>query len=124
MSLLTYHPPCRRPEKPLVWLHCAVKTPPMSQAARIQTGYLLRRLQGGEFLLFPESRPMPAIGRACHEIRLDDGDVTWRIFYRIDLDALVILDVVKKKTQATPRPVIETCRRRLAAYDQLLEEEN
>jgi hypothetical protein len=35
-------------DKPLVWLHGEVKTPPFSQEARIETGVLLRRLQQGE----------------------------------------------------------------------------
>jgi phage-related protein len=30
----------------------------------------------------------------------------------------VILDVLKKKTPATPKTVIETCKRRLAEYDE------
>lgn len=46
-----------------------------------------------------------------------DEDVTWRLVYRIDLDAIVIADVFKKKTQATPRAVIEACQRRLRQYD-------
>jgi hypothetical protein len=37
-------------EKPLVWLHGEVKTPPFSSAARIEAGYLLRQLQMGERL--------------------------------------------------------------------------
>jgi hypothetical protein len=32
-------------DKPLVWLHGEVKTPPLSTAARIEAGVLLRRLQ-------------------------------------------------------------------------------
>jgi len=36
-------------DKPLVWLHGEIKTPPFSSAARIAAGLLLRRLQrGGE----------------------------------------------------------------------------
>jgi len=65
----------------------------------------------------PDSRPMAAIGRHCHELRIPEGDVTWRIFYRIDEDAIVILDVLKKKTRATPKTVIATCKRRLSEYD-------
>jgi hypothetical protein len=34
-----------------------------------------------------------------------------------DPDAVVICEVFSKKTQATPRNVIASCRRRLAAYD-------
>jgi hypothetical protein len=55
-------------DKPLVWLHGEVQTPPFSP---------------------------------------------WRIIYRIDSDAVVIAEVFSKKTQATPRSVIEVCRRRL-----------
>jgi len=43
--------------------------------------------------------------------------VTWRVVYRIDPDAVVILDVFAKKTQKTPATVVQACRRRLRAYD-------
>jgi phage-related protein len=107
-----------RGDKPLVWLHGEIKSPPMATRSRLQAGYLLRQLQGGETLSMPESRPMPAIGPRCHELRIDEGTVTWRIFHRTDPDAIVILDVLKKKTPATPNTVIETCKRRLAEYDE------
>ena len=77
--------------KPLVWLHGEVKTPPFSQAARIETGYLLRSLQEGENLSLPHSRPMPSIGARCHQLRISDRNSTWRIVYRVDPDAIVIL---------------------------------
>jgi hypothetical protein len=47
------------PDKPLVWLAGEVKTPPLSRPARIEDGMLLRRLQRGEVLSLPHSRPMP-----------------------------------------------------------------
>lgn len=103
--------------KPLVWLHGEVKTPPLSAAARIEAGVLLRRLQRGESLGLPQSRPMPAIGSRCHELRIVDEAATWRIVYRIDRDAIVIGDVFSKKTQATPKTVIDACKRRLRSYD-------
>lgn len=106
-------------DKPIVWLHGEIKTPPMSVYVRLEAGYLLRRLQRGEFLSMPESRPMPSIGPRCHELRVGDADVTWRIFYRIDPDAIVILEVLKKKTPKTPKAVLLACRRRLAEYDQI-----
>jgi phage-related protein len=105
-------------DKPLVWLHGEIKTPPLSARARLQAGYLLRRLQRGERLSMPESRPMVSIGPRCHELRIDEAGAAWRIFYRIDPEAVVILEVLKKKTQATPKSVIDVCRRRLADYDQ------
>jgi len=119
MSLLTYNRPCRTGEKPLVWLHGEIKTPPMSLASRLHSGFLLRRLQRGELLALPESRPMPTISPRCHELRINEWTAAWRIFYRIDHDAVVVVEVLRKKTQTTPYEVIETCRRRLAAYDRL-----
>jgi phage-related protein len=59
-------------DKPLVWLEGEIKTPPFSQAARMEAGYLLRKLQQGETLEMPHSRPMPSIGSRCHELRIND----------------------------------------------------
>jgi hypothetical protein len=50
-----------------VWLHGEIETPPFSQEARVEAGTLLRRLQEGEMLELPHSRPMPSIGKQCHE---------------------------------------------------------
>lgn len=105
-------------EKPLVWLHGEVKTPPFSQGARIEAGTLLRRLQRGEKLNLPHSRPMPVIGPRCHELRIQDRAVTWRLMYRVDADAVIIAEVFAKKTQATPQQVVEVCQRRLRQYDE------
>jgi len=106
-------------EKPLVWLHGQIKTPPFSEEARIEAGYLLGRLQQGESLSLPHSRPMPSIGRRCHELRVPDKGQDWRTVYRIDADAIVILEVFRKTTRQTPRSVIDTCKRRLKHYDSL-----
>lgn len=103
--------------KPLVWLSGEIKTPPFSREARIEAGTLLRRLQEGESLGLPHSRPMPSIGKRCHELRINDEDKTWRIFYRTDADAIIIAGVEEKKTQKTPRQTIENCQRRLQRYD-------
>ena len=104
-------------DKPLVWLHGEVTTPPLSRAARIEAGYLLRRLQKGEMLSLPHSRPMPTIGRRCHELRITDSDSIWRIIYRTDPDAVILVEVFNKKTARTPKGVIEACKRRLKEYD-------
>jgi phage-related protein len=89
----------------------------MSAAARLEAGYLLRRLQRGEKIGMPHSRPMPGIGRGCHELRIADMSSTWRIVYRIDFDAVIILEVFRKKSRATPGRVIHACRNRLKRYD-------
>jgi hypothetical protein len=59
-------------DKPIVWLHGEIKTPPMSAQARLEAGHLI-----------------------------------------------LVLEVLKKKTQSTPSEVIKVCRRRLADYDQI-----
>ncbi|NET47181.1 MAG: type II toxin-antitoxin system RelE/ParE family toxin [Merismopedia sp. SIO2A8] len=105
-------------DKPLVWLHGEVKTPPFSQVARLEAGFLLRRLQQGERLEMPHSRPMPSIGVSCHELRIRDAEQNWRIVYHIDNDAILILDVFSKKTQTTPQSVIDICKKRLSKYEQ------
>jgi phage-related protein len=109
-------------DKPLVWLHGEVKTPPFSEAARIEAGFLLRRLQRGELLSMPYSRPMPSLAARCHELRITDSGVTWRIIYRIDTDAIVIADVFPKKTEKTPDTVIRTCLLRLKDYEDAFRE--
>lgn len=106
-----------RKPKPLVWLHGEVKTPPLSAEARIEAGYLLRQLQNSERLSLPHSRPMTAICPKCHELRINDRDKTWRIMYRLDDDAIVILEVFEKKSQTTPKHIIDVCRKRIIAYD-------
>jgi len=115
MSKLTYTVAMN--DKVIVWLHGEVRTPPFSSEARVEAGYLMRRLQQGYPISMPRSRPMPVIGVRCHELRIQDTDKIWRIIYRTDADAIVILDVFQKKTKATPQSVIDNCRHRLAKYD-------
>jgi len=62
---------------------------------------------------------MPAIGPRCHELRINDAATTFRIMYRADPDAVVILEVFSKKTRRTPKSVIDACKRRLRVYDYL-----
>ncbi len=107
----------KRTEKPLVWLHGKVKTPPFSHTGRVEAGYLLRLLQTGAKLSLPHSRPMPSIGPRCHELRINAENKTWRIVYLIDDDAVIILDVFEKKTQKTPNGVIDNCKRRIRLYE-------
>lgn len=60
---------------------------------------------------------MPSVGTRCHELRIVDKDVSWRIIYRIDPDAVVLVEVFRKKTGKTPKHIIEVCRKRLKEYD-------
>ncbi len=106
-------------EKPLVWLHGQIKTPPFSKGARVEAGFLLRRLQQGEAVAMPHARPMPSIGARCWELRVRDAQHNWRLFYRIDSDAIVILGVHDKKTERALRQVLDICRGRLSRYDEI-----
>jgi phage-related protein len=117
MSVLTYLQPVSPKDKPLSWLHGQVKTPPFSKTARIETGFLLRRLQQGEKLSMPQSRPMSSIAASCHELRVNDEGRTWRLMYRLNVDAILILAVFAKKTEKTPDEIIRIYRRRLRDYD-------
>ncbi len=106
-------------DKPLVWLEGEIKTPPFSREARIEAGTLLRRLQRGEKIGLPHSRPMPSIGRRCHELRIPDEDISWRILYRLDADAVILGNVFPKKSGRTPKKVIDSCKHRLRRYDEV-----
>ena len=103
--------------KELYFVGTEIKTPPLSNEARREIGFLLRLLQKDILLSLPHSRPMPSIGKNCHELRINDKNGTWRIMYYIDTEAVVILDVFPKKTQKTPQKSISVCQRRLKIYE-------
>ncbi|MDY6791764.1 MAG: type II toxin-antitoxin system RelE/ParE family toxin [Thermodesulfobacteriota bacterium] len=104
-------------DKPLVWMHGEIATPPFSSNARIEAGYLLRQIQKGIKLSLPQSRPMPSIGTRCHELRINDENLTWRIIYRIYTDSILIIEVFEKKTNKTPKPIIDICKQRIKRYE-------
>jgi phage-related protein len=66
----------------------------------------------------PQSKAMPSIGPRCGELRVRDVEHNWRIIYRVDDDAILVVDVFPKKTPRTPPELIERCRKRLSAYDE------
>ena len=106
-----------RQRKPLAWLHGEVKTPPFTAAARKEAGDLLRLLQEGITLKMPQAEPLPIVGPRCGALRVRDDRRSWRIMYRIDPDAILIVEVYAKKTRTIPHDVIARCKRRLQAYD-------
>lgn len=103
--------------KDYVVLHGEITTPPMAEATRLRAGYLLWLVQIGETLSLPVSRPMPTIGPRVHELRLNEPHKTWRVIYRIDANAVLIVEFFEKTTQTTPADVIRNCQRRLREYD-------
>ena len=129
MSLLTYLP--AQPNLP-PWRQRTRRWSGFAERSRLRPspsrpdskpGCSFDALQRGEKLGMPHSRPMPAIGRRCHELRIVDAGKTWRLIYRLDGDATVIADVFQKTTPQTPARVIADCARRLALYDRLTPED-
>lgn len=105
--------------KPLIILSGEIKTPPFRIEARIEAGTLLGLLQEGGTPSMPHARPMPDIGARCLELRVKDKSAEWRIFCRIDTDAILMIHVLKKKTEKTPKSVIDLCIERLKSYDRI-----
>lgn len=105
--------------KPLVWLQGEVKTPPFTTEGRREAGMLLRLLQQGEQLGMPQAEPLPIVGPRCGAVRVRDAEHNWRIVYRADVDAILILEVYAKKTRKIPGDVIKRCQGRLRRYEEV-----
>lgn len=103
--------------KPLLWLHGEVRTPPFTPEGRQEVGMLLRLLQEGEKLGMPQAELLPDVGARCGALRVRDAEHNWRVMYRIDADAILVLEVYPKKTQKIPDEIIERCKRRIRQYD-------
>ena len=104
--------------KPLRWLADEITAPQFSLTAVLEVGALLKIVALGGMLAMPHSRPMPSIGKRCHELRVSDRNQTWRIVYHIAQDGIVVLDVFSKKSRATPKQVVDRCKRRLRRYEE------
>jgi phage-related protein len=104
--------------KPLRWLGgTVVRTPPVGEQARRDLGVALRVLQRGGQLSMPLSRPMPSIGSRCHELRVRDEGKQWRLIYRTDSDAILVVGLFRKTSQKTPKQAIDRSRGRLRQYE-------
>ena len=67
-----------------------------------ELGYLLFRLQRGESLAMPHSKPMPSVGKGCYELRVKGEDGAYRVFYLLKIkDEIIVFHAFKKKTQKT-----------------------
>jgi len=65
----------------------------------------------------PQAEPLPDVGSRCGALRVRDAEQNWRIMYRIDADAILVLEVYSKKTRKIPDEVIGRCKQRLKQYD-------
>jgi phage-related protein len=107
----------KRASRPLRWLHGEIKTPPFTAEARQEAGSLLRDLQDRQPVKYPHAEPLPTVGPRCGALRVRDDAHNWRIMYRLDDDAVLILEVYAKKTAKIPDEVIVRCKKRLKNYD-------
>jgi phage-related protein len=82
--------------------------------ARLQLGRGLYRLQIGEQLGMPNSRPMPVVGRSVSELRVKGADGIYRVFYYLaSPKGILVFHAFAKKTQRTPSVEIELAGKRL-----------
>ena len=84
------------------------------KAVRVRLGRGLFRLQMGEQLAMPNSRPMPGIAAGVAELRVAGEDGTFRAFYYVaSKQGVLVFHALVKKTRRTPPLEIELARKRL-----------
>ncbi len=105
-----------RKEKPIIWLGSEIKSPPFSRKERLTAGFYLRKVQEGDILEMPYSKPMFNIGINCYELRINGDKNNWRIIYHVCEEGVVILDVFKKKTKVIPKNEIKVSGDRLKTF--------
>ena len=75
---------------------------------------LLIRLDFGQTLSLPISRPMPSIGKRVHELRLCDRSGEYRLIYLIAGKGNIwLIHAFKKKSEKTAKNDIQICKNRL-----------
>jgi phage-related protein len=81
---------------------------------RIRLGKGLFRLQVGEPIGMPNSRPMPTVAPGVSELRVKTQDGAYRAFYyTASARGVLVFHALVKKTQQTPPLEIELARKRL-----------
>jgi phage-related protein len=84
------------------------------KAVRVRLGRELFRLQMGEQLGMPNSRPMPGVAAGVSELRVKGEDGSFRAFYyAASARGVFVFHAFVKKTRRTPPLEIELARRRL-----------
>lgn len=81
------------------------------EEVRQDVGYQLDKVQRG---LQPDDfKPVPAVGAGVDEIRIRDDSGAFRIIYTARIaDSVYVLHAFQKKTQATPKHVIDIAKTR------------
>lgn len=75
----------------------------------------IARLELGQMLSLPLSRPMPGIGKGVHELRFRDRYGIYRvIYYLAGAGMIYLLHAFSKKDRKTSQQDIEIAKRRLS----------
>ena len=81
---------------------------------RDRLGRGLFRLQLGEQLGMPHSRPMPSVAAASSELRVKGEEGIYRAFYyTASAEGILVFHAFVKKTQRTPPVEVNLARKRL-----------
>jgi phage-related protein len=93
---------------------CQKEIAEMPEEVRKDLADLVARLEIGQMLSMPISRPMPSIGKGVYELRLKDRSGIYRVIYvLIQRGQIGLLHAFKKTTQETPKHAIELAKKRL-----------
>lgn len=80
-------------------------------------GSILTRLQKGESVGEPDTKPMKSVANSCYEIRLKAADGIYRAFYILKTElGILVFHSFKKKSQKTPQKEIDTAKARLKEF--------
>ena len=86
----------------------------LSEEAKDKIGFAIFKLQLGEKLVMPLSRPMPSVALGIEELRIRCGDGSCRVFYYLKSSrGILIVHIFEKKTQKTPAREVDIGRKRL-----------
>lgn len=77
-------------------------------------GYLIHRLQMGDKLNAPYSKPIKSVEIGVNELRVKDASGAYRVFYYLKTsEGIIIFHAFKKKSQKTPKKEIELGKKNL-----------
>jgi phage-related protein len=60
---------------------------------------------------------MKSIGPGVQELRIEDFPVSWRIIFRVDPEAIVVVSLFEKRGRKTRKADIDLARKRFREYD-------
>lgn len=88
-------------------------------------GSILTKLQKGDLVGFPDTKPMVNLAPGAFEIRVKDASGAYRAFFVVRSRlGIVVFHSFKKKTRKTPAQELETGKKRLKAFLKELADEN